>query len=294
MMKTISKITAKKAVITAVLAYLSLILSQVVAVLIGQAIGKLGISDIGISAISGILYIIFIYLCLRVLSEKVLGIEIEFCRITNVSIKPIWFIVALILPITVSGVYLLMSGSTVDMPMNSSEIWYTIVDAVVFYGLAAGIAEELVFRGIIMTALERRWNKYIAIIIPSVVFALSHIIGAELDFMSIVQLLIAGTLVGCMFCLITYESGTVWNSVIIHVLWNIIIIGGIMHIGVKPNEYFLFNYVLDNKSFMITGGDFGIEASIVSIIGYSIVSVLAIFLMRKRKLNIEWCNKPKI
>lgn len=286
-METTSKITVKKATITAVFAYLSLILSQVVAVLIGQAIGKLGIPDIGISAISGILYIIFIYLCVWILSEKVLGIKIKFCRITNVSIKPIWFIVALILPITVSGVYLLMPGDIVDISMNSSEIWYTVVDAVVFYGLAAGVAEELVFRGIIMTALERCWNKYIAIIIPSVIFALSHIIGADLDFMSIVQLLIAGTLVGIMFCLITYESGKVWNGVIVHILWNIIIVGGIMHIGVKPNEYFLFNYVLDNQSFLITGGDFGIEASIISIAGYGIVSALAIFLMKRRRLNIE-------
>lgn len=282
-MNKASKVTAKKAIITAILAYVLLIISQVVALLIGQAIGKIGVPKAVVSAISGILYIVFIYLCVSILCQKVLGLEMKDCRITKISIKPIWIIVALILPITISGIYLLLPGTRVDTSMNTGDICYTIVDAVVFYGIASGLAEELVFRGIIMTALEQCWNKYIAVIIPSMIFALSHIIGADLDFISIVQLLIAGSIVGVMFSLITYESNRIWNSTIVHILWNIIIIGGILHIGVKPNEYFLFNYVLDSKSFMITGGEFGIEASAIATVGYVVVSILALFLMKKQK-----------
>ena len=134
-----------------------------------------------------------------------------------------------------------------------------------------------------MTALERRWNKYAAVIIPSVIFALSHLIGADLDFISIFQLLAAGTIVGIMFSFITYESGNIWNSAIVHSLWNIIIVGGILHIGVEPNRYSLFNYVLDSKSFFITGGEFGIEASVIAIIGYVVVSILAFILIKRTK-----------
>ena len=38
-----------------------------------------------------------------------------------------------------------------------------------------GIVEEVVFRGFIMTALERRWNRWAAVLLPSVLFGLVHI-----------------------------------------------------------------------------------------------------------------------
>lgn len=38
---------------------------------------------------------------------------------------------------------------------------------------------------------------------------------------------------------------------------------------------------------MITGGDFGIEASVIAIAGYIIISVIAVLLMKKRRKAIE-------
>lgn len=37
---------------------------------------------------------------------------------------------------------------------------------------------------------------------------------------------LAGTLSGIMFSLIAVKSGSVWNSGIVHAIWNIIIVGG--------------------------------------------------------------------
>ena len=62
-----------------------------------------------------------------------------------------------------------------------------------------------------------------------------------------------------------------------------IIIGDILHIGVKPSETAIYNFVLDTKSFWISGGDFGIEASIVSIAFYLVFIILAVVLIRKKK-----------
>lgn len=129
--------------------------------------------------------------------------------------------------------------------------------------------EELIFRGVIMSALEYRWGKGIAIIVPSVIFGALHILGNELDILSTIQLLIAGSIVGILFSLVTYESGSIWCSALIHGAWNTIMIGGILHIGMAVDETSVFNYVLDSKSFFITGGDFGVEASIVSLLGCS-------------------------
>lgn len=283
LLSTPAKVTTKQAIATVVLAYVSLIISQLAAVLIGQAVTVIGLPDAVGSAVSGVLYIVFAFLCVSVICKKVIHLPVGSCRITKLSVKPVWCISAVILPVLIAGVYFLMAGKWEITPMDTGEICYTVTDAVIFYGAAAGIVEEIIFRGVLMTALERRWNKYAAVIIPSVIFALSHLIGADLDFISIFQLLAAGTIVGIMFSFITYESGNIWNSAIVHSLWNIIIVGGILHIGVEPNRYSLFNYVLDSKSFFITGGDFGIEASVIAIIGYVVVSILAFILIKRTK-----------
>ena len=138
-----------------------------------------------------------------------------------------------------------------------------------------------------MSALEYRCNKKVAIIIPSVLFGLLHILGNDMNFLSMIQLVIAGSVVGILFSMVTYESGSIWCSALLHGIWNIIIIGGILHIGISPDEMSIYNYVLDTQSFLISGGDFGIEASIISIVVYILFSVLAIYLIKKRETEVR-------
>ena len=140
-----------------------------------------------------------------------------------------------------------------------------------------------------MGCLEKRFNIQIAVIVPSVLFGLLHIIGNDLNFISIIQLLIAGSIVGVLFSLIAYGSNSIWNSAIVHGIWNIVIIGGILHIGNEADSSSIFNFILDNKSFLISGGDFGIEASIISILVYLLFIVLATIQIKRKgtKSKIE-------
>ena len=50
---------------------------------------------------------------------------------------------------------------------------------------------------------------------------------------SCLLVIIAGTMVGVMFSMIVIESGSVWNSGIVHAIWNVVIIGGGLAIGEK-------------------------------------------------------------
>jgi hypothetical protein len=85
--------------------------------------------------------------------------------------------------------------------------------------------------------------------------------------------------------MIAIESGSVWNSGIVHAIWNIIICGGGLAIGQKPDEYSVVTYVLESKSFVLTGGEFGIESSIISLCGYGIVILVAIYLIKNKKVS---------
>ena len=105
----------------------------------------------------------------------------------------------------------------------------------------------------------------------------------DFSIISSLLVLIAGTMVGIMFSMVAIESGSVWNSGIVHSLWNILIIGGGLSISEKADEYSVMTYVLDSKDFVFTGGEFGIESSVISLFGYIIVAGIAFFMIRSRK-----------
>ena len=54
-----------------------------------------------------------------------------------------------------------------------------------------------------------------------------------------------------------------------------LIISGGLSISEKADEYSVMTYVLDSKDFVFTGGEFGIESSIIALLGYVIVTLAA-------------------
>ena len=52
-------------------------------------------------------------------------------------------------------------------------------------------------------------------------------------------------------------------------------LGGALSIGETADAHAVVSYVLESDSFAVTGGQFGIEASVISLAGYCIVAVIA-------------------
>ena len=268
-----------KVIIGSIAAIFVLVFSQIGAQLVASAFHLAGVS-IGIcNIIAGIIYILLSYFLLNVLVSKFLKTDIRILRIT-VNVK--WIVAAIALPVIVKGIFLLLPGEFVSSGMDKSQIFTTLSSGIVFTGFAAGLVEEMVFRGVIMSLIRERWNIKAAILVPSVLFASVHLIGMNFSALSCILVLAAGTMVGIMFSMIAMESDSVWNSGIVHSIWNIIIIGGGLSISEKANEYSVMTYVLDSKSFAITGGEFGIEASVIALIGYIVVTLIAFVMIKKR------------
>lgn len=89
--------------------------------------------------------------------------------------------------------------------------------------------------------------------------------------MSMLQLLVSGSLVGILFSLIAIESGNIWNSALVHGIWNMAMAGGILHIGKVIDSQVLYNWVLNTDETLWTGGEFGAEASLIAITVYLLV-----------------------
>lgn len=147
----------------------------------------------------------------------------------------------------------------------------------------AGFVEEMVFRGIIMNAIEKRFNKKAAIFVPSLLFGFVHILGRNFELVSCMLVVFAGTMVGIMFSLIAFEEKSIWNSAIVHTIWNLVILGNILSIGTTFNENSLYSYIFETKPFVLMGGEFGIESSIIAVAGYCLMSVFVLVSNRKRR-----------
>ena len=177
------------------------------------------------------------------------------------NIKKWGVLISVFLPVFVTAIF------------SAGEICLIII-ASMLIALKSGITEEMLFRGYIMKLLESRWNKYIAILIPSFLFSLVHIPSMETFTVSgVLLLIISGTVVGIMFSLVSYKGKSISNSALLHAAWNFIMITDILHITTAQGTYGspIFSIIISSDNVFLTGAGFGIEASIIAIIGYILV-----------------------
>lgn len=274
-----------KIILSIIFSIIILIIAQIIASVISSVFLIFNVPDFICNAFYGIIYAALGFYMIKLLCEKYLKEDMGNYCIPRFSVKWKWVIIAVLLPLLVSASYMFFSGSFEKNTFDTSQKLAILASGIFVIGLASGIVEEMVFRGIIMNIIAKKVNKTVAIVAPSLLFGLIHIINRRFDFVSYVLVIFAGTMVGVMFSLIALESKSVWNSAIVHAFWNIIIIGGILNIGTAFDEYSLYSYVLDTESFVWTGGEFGIEASVISVVGYCIVSIVAIIFIRKSNIN---------
>lgn len=265
-----------KIILSIILSILVLVVAQVLTQLLGSVLVLIKIPAFIANMVAGILYIIIAYFLLKLLCKKILKGDMSEYNIPAFKIEIKWVIVAILLPLTVTAFYILFVPGSFEQNVLDTTSKLNLLSAGVFFtGFGAGIVEEMVFRGILMGAIEKKFNKAVAIIVPSVLFGFVHILGMGFAPLSCALVLVAGTMVGVMFSLIASATKSIWNSAIVHAIWNIVIIGGILWTGTEFDSYSLYSYVLDSKSFLLTGGEFGIESSIVAVVGYVVVCVIA-------------------
>ena len=250
--------------------------AQLLGLAIGDLMTKSGLPAAAGIAASSILYPLLTFIGIKLAFGKVFKLDTKDMRIGRPRFKYYWIGIAIVLPLMVTAVYQFMSGHWTMC--DQEDILSLTTGGILFTGLAAGISEEMIFRGAIMGSIEKEFNTKAAVMIPSVAFAAVHIAGRSLDLLSIVLLMAAGTLVGVMFSLIEIESGSFWNNALVHAMWNMVILG-ILHTDSNPSDGYVFTYVLDSKSVLVTGGDFGIESSLIATASYFAVIVIAAVLI---------------
>ena len=110
---------------------------------------------------------------------------------------------------------------------------------------------------------------------------------ASFSVVGILVLIIAGTMVGVMFSMAAYKGNSIANSAIIHAIWNFTLISNVFNIVPENGELTnsIFTITLPTNNIFITGGEFGIEASIFAIIAYVVVSLILMPKKQEKQIN---------
>ncbi len=199
----------------------------------------------------------------------------------------LWILVGFILPILTVVIFYITGNlfvETIDTELSQSYIFDTVLKALGM-SLAAGFLEEILFRGYLFNLLKTKYKFWVAAFVPSLLFTLLQIGGAG-SLLNVVQLLISGLLVSFMFIMIYIYTKSIWNAGIVHFLWNLILLNGLIAFDTKENSEVLVQFNIGNNQ-IFNGGDFGIEASIPAIIVYGFTSLILWRLYKKKQYKTK-------
>lgn len=235
----------------------------------------------------GFFYILFVVILTRLFYNFVLKQSFTFGKSPYSKEAVKWVIVGVILPLLLNSFIIL---STKGQWMENHSTSKLLLVSFALFGLAipAGVCEEIIFRGFMFNFINKKLGLLWACVIPSLFFAFIHVFNGQLNMTSFLMLMLAGTSVGIMFSMIRVYSGSIWCSIIVHVLWDLLCFNQQNTLVSLQNnpvvENSMLSYKINTPSLLITGGDYGIETSGMGILIYITVAVVIFYRYKKVQL----------
>lgn len=145
--------------------------------------------------------------------------------------------------------------------------------------ISSSVYEELLFRGVLFGSVEKWFGSWVALVVSSLVFGLTHLINPQ------------GTLEGALF--IAVEAGLLlaaaymltrrlWLSIGFHVAWNYTqsaIFSGI--VSGNDARQGLVRSTIDGPNWL-TGGDFGVESSVLALLLCTTTGIVMLVMAARR------------
>lgn len=157
----------------------------------------------------------------------------------------------------------------------------SLTGAIGLVGFMAGAAvtEELIFRGLLFRLVERGLGTYIALVLSSVLFGTAHLLNKDATVLGAVAIAIEG---GGMLAAAYVATRSLWLSIGLHFSWNFAE-SGIFGTEVSGNgdTHGLLDASMSGAK-LVTGGQFGPEASVYSMLFGALLTAAFLWLARRR------------
>lgn len=181
--------------------------------------------------------------------------------------KPVWHGLLFV-------IFFYMAGFGVSLLLDAVRIIgihfrpFDLLFSFLFFVLVA-FAEEIMVRGYILGCLLRTgMNRFLALAISSVIFALLHVFNPSIAFLPMLNLVLAGVLLGSVYL----YTRNLWLSISLHLFWNWIQ-GPVLGYEVSGNNFHSSLLILRLPGpNLLSGGAFGFEGSLIC----TILMVIAI------------------
>jgi len=143
--------------------------------------------------------------------------------------------------------------------------WGTVPGALGLVGFmaAAAVTEELLFRGILFRVVENRLGTWLSLVLSGLVFGLVHLFNEHASLWGAIAIAIEG---GGLLTAAYIATRKLWLPIGLHFGWNFAgagIFGAV--VSGKDTPQGLLNAVTSGSP-VITGGDFGPEGSLYSVL----------------------------
>lgn len=140
--------------------------------------------------------------------------------------------------------------------------------------LLVGMAEEMMFRGVVFGVTERSLGSAAAIVISAIVFSVAHLPNDGVSVLAVAVLAAYGVLQAAIYM----KTRLLWACIGTHIAWNY----GVSQIfsatvsGHEASAGMLRGELAGNT--LLTGGAFGVEASLVTLV---LISACAVWWLRR-------------
>lgn len=185
--------------------------------------------------------------------------------------------------VLVGGYRLHASGAPID------ESWWA---GTYLVAVGAGIGEEILFRGMLFRMVEQLLGTWLAVLVSALLFGFSHSLNpGATTWSSIAIALEAGLLIAFLYV----ATRSLWMTIGFHAAWNFIQ-GPVLGVRVSGNALPSIFTSTPSGPEWLTGGAFGVEASVVSVAILVLVAAgFTVLAVRRREIvSPMWTRKRRL
>lgn len=191
--------------------------------------------------------------------------------------------IGLVLGFLIMGVSLLILFNINQIEFQEVIFNFKELILSVFVFAIVSVVEEVLFRGYILRNLMLSFNKYLALIISSLLFAFAHTTNPNMDWFPFFNLFLAGILLGVSYI----YTKNLWFPIALHYSWNFF--QTLFGFNVSGQDFYSLIEIQISNNNLLNGGDFGFEGSVFSIIAQVLsIGIILVYYERikPKKLNI--------
>lgn len=177
------------------------------------------------------------------------------------------------------AVWLLTPGHFIAAPaFNFFEFARTLAGFITAV-LVTPLIEELAFRKVILARLSANYGARVGLWGSALLFGASHLLNGRFQWQSALLILLAGTAIGLLLALVRATTGTLWASYLVHATFNGLT--SLLMAQASPANDWPWTYLLTSHSLLLTGGEYGINTALASLVAYLLTAEL-VFSRAKR------------